>query len=189
MIVRTALVTYSTLARKIGHKKNFLMCIAYTLVITIFLISFLYDPSHANLAYIFSVIYGIAYGWYYPSSNGYFVSLAPQEKVTELWGFNSFCSVSLSWAPPLIFTSLNESTGNLRLGLIGTVGFLFVGLCIALFIPEVSVVTDETTDEEAATMKKDNYQTDGTAVHARPTGSNRFKLPNFTKSVKDEIRA
>jgi len=137
---------HRNVARKIGHKKNYLLCVAYTLIITAFLIGFVYEPSHANVAFLFSVIYGVAYGWYYPSSNGYFVSIVPQEKVTELWGFNSFCSVSLSWAPPAIFIALNQGTGSLRLGLVGTCIFLFVGLCIAVFIPEVVVAGG--TDEE-----------------------------------------
>ncbi|KAL7495914.1 hypothetical protein ACHAWT_006721 [Skeletonema menzelii] len=134
------------IARKIGHKKNYLLSVAYTLIITAFLVSFVYEPSHANIAYVFSVIYGVAYGWYYPSSNGYYVSLVPKERVTELWGFNSFCSVILSWAPPAIFIALNHGTGSLRLGLLGTMIFLFIGFCIACFIPE----RDETVaaDEE-----------------------------------------
>ena len=114
------------------------------------------------------------------------MSLVPEEKVTELWGFNSFCSVSLSWAPPLIFTSLNESTGNLRLGLVGTIIFLFLGCCVTIFIPE-RVVAEGSDEEEGA--EKGVTQTDGTAVRARPVGSHHFKVPNFTKSVKDEIAA
>eukprot|EP00984_Skeletonema_dohrnii_P022892 scaffold12002_cov117-Skeletonema_dohrnii-CCMP3373.AAC.1 len=134
------------IARKIGHKKNYLLCVAYFLIIGVFLIAFVYQPSDANITYFFSVLYGIAYGWYYPSSNGYFVSIVPEEKVTELWGFNSFCSVSMSWAPPAIFIALNQGTGSLRLGLLGGIIFLFIGLCIAVFIPERVVA--EKTDEE-----------------------------------------
>lgn len=162
-------------ARKLGHKKNYLLCVAYTLLITAFLIAFVYDPSHAKIAFLFSVIYGIAYGWYYPSSNGYFVSIVPQEKVTELWGFNSFCSVSLSWAPPAIFIALNQGTGSLRLGLVGTCIFLFVGLCIAVFIPEVGVAKG--TDEEQGVKGQ---------VAAR---SPHFKLPNHTQSIKASAAA
>jgi len=123
-----------------------MLCVAYFLIIGVFLIAFVYQPSDANITYIFSVLYGIAYGWYYPSSNGYFVSIVPEEKVTELWGFNSFCSVSMSWAPPAIFIALNQGTGSLRLGLLGGIIFLFIGLCIAVFIPERVVA--EKTDEE-----------------------------------------
>lgn len=93
-------------------------------------------------------MYGVAYGWYYPSSNGYYVSLVPEDRVTELWGFNSFCSVILSWAPPAIFIALNRGTGSLRLGLLGTIIFLFIGFCVACFIPERVRTVGTGTDEE-----------------------------------------
>ena len=88
-----------------------------------------------------------------PSSNGYYVSFLPKEKVAELWCFNSFCSVIMSWAPPAIFIALNQSTGSLRLGLLGTTIFLFMGLCIGVFIPE-RVVARETDEENGADALK-----------------------------------
>lgn len=118
------------------------------MISSVFLLSFVHEPSDANIAYLFSVIFGVAYGWYYPSSNGYYVSLLPKEKVAELWGFNSFCSVIMSWAPPAIFIALNQSTGSLRLGLLGTTIFLFLGLCIGVFIPERTELVAKETDEE-----------------------------------------
>jgi len=146
-------ITHRFIARKIGHKKNYLLCVAYTMISSVFLVSFVYEPSDANISYFFSVVFGVAYGWYYPSSNGYYVSLLPKEKVAELWGFNSFCSVIMSWAPPAIFIALNQSTGSLRLGLLGTTIFLFMGLCIGVFIPE-RVVARETDEENGADALK-----------------------------------
>ena len=67
------------------------------------LVIIFYAPSLTTATYLL----------YCHHNTGFFVSLVPEEKVTELWGFNSFCSVVLSWVPPLIFASLNESTGNL----------------------------------------------------------------------------
>ena len=139
---------HRSVARAIGHKKNYILCIAYTMVITAFLVSFVYEPSDASISFLFSVLYGIAYGWYYPSSNGYFVSIVPSEKVSELWGFNSFCSVLLSWAPPALFIALNRGTGSLRLGLVGTIIFLFIGFCIAVFIPERTTVEGDEEEGE-----------------------------------------
>ena len=137
-------ILHRTLSRKIGHKRSYVACIAFTTIITALLIGTVYSPDDANITFIFAILFGISFGWYYPCSNGksgawrpvefsnictlndnnthipnchhrigFFVSLVPEEKVTELWGFNSFCSVVLSWVPPLIFASLNESTGNL----------------------------------------------------------------------------
>jgi MFS-type transporter involved in bile tolerance (Atg22 family) len=84
---------------------------------------------------LYAALFGISFGWYYPCSNGFFVSLVPEEKVTELWGFNAFCSVILSWVPPIIFAALNESTGNLRVGWIGVIIFEVTGFLIASTIP------------------------------------------------------
>lgn len=129
-------IAHRTIARRIGHKKNYVLVNAWFILITALFIGTIAGPEHTNYTYLFSVLYGIGYGWYYPSSNGFFISLVPEDRVTELWGFNMFASVVLSWVPPLVFTALNESTGNLRMGLLGMVIFQVVGLLITLTIPE-----------------------------------------------------
>jgi UMF1 family MFS transporter len=134
------------------------------------LIATVYKPEQKGIVYIFSLLVGIAYGWYYPSSNGYFVSLVPREKVTELWGINSFCSVILSWAPPLIFAALNESTGSLRLGLIGIIIFLVIGVLFGLTIPEHAATVSE--EEKAVEMTNsasgDVENGEGTSAQSSP---------------------
>ena len=144
---------HRTAARRVGHKKNYLMVISFFVILTAFFIGFIAGPDQINWTYLFSVLYGVAYGWYYPSSNGFFVSLVPEELVTELWGFNMFASVILSWVPPLIFTTLNETTGNLRLGIIGILAFLLVGFGIVLFIPEKKSDAAEDDDEEKGSVE------------------------------------
>ena len=126
---------HKKLARKVGHKKNFCIMIGAWIVLTILFISLIAGPEQRYGAYAFAVLYGYAFGHYYPSTNGYFVSLVPKERATELWGWNIFAGVVLSWVPPLIFTSVNETTGNLRLALLGMFSFLVVGFVLALTIP------------------------------------------------------
>lgn len=128
-------IVHRSLSRKIGHKRSYVSCIGFTTIITALLIGTVYTPDDDKITFIFAILFGISFGWYYPCSNGFFVSLVPEEKVTELWGFNSFCSVILSWVPPMIFAALNESTGNLRVGLTGMIMFLSIGFVIALTIP------------------------------------------------------
>lgn len=112
----------------------------------------------------------------------------PQEKVTELWGFNTFCSVSLSWAPPAIFIALNQGTGSLRLGLLATCIFLFVGLCIAVFIPERVVAGG--IDEEEGGLEKTVSQTEETAVvKTHVAGTPHVQFPNLTNSIKASAAA
>ena len=156
------------LARKIGHKRNYLCCVSYTAIVMSLLIATVYKPEQKGIVYIFSLLVGIAYGWYYPSSNGYFVSLVPREKVTELWGINSFCSVILSWAPPLIFAALNESTGSLRLGLIGIIIFLVIGVLFGLTIPEHAVVEEGKAVEMTKSASGDVENGEGISAQSSP---------------------
>jgi len=153
---------HRTLARRIGHKKNYLAVINYFVVLTALFIGCIAGPDQMNWTYLISFLYGIGFGWYYPSSNGLFVSLVPEERVTELWGFNMFATVIFSWVPPLIFTTLNETTGNLRLGMIGILAFLVAGLCIAFFIPvkESNTAGDE-NDEEKGSVETPPAEADG----------------------------
>jgi len=130
------IILHRTLARKVGHKRSYVCCIAYTLIMAPIMIGTVYSPQQSKLAYFFGVMFGISYGWYKPSSTGYYVSLVPKEKVVELWGLNSFCSVILSWVPPIIFAVLNETTGNMRVGWIGVITCEIIGLAISLTIPE-----------------------------------------------------
>jgi MFS family permease len=101
------------------------------------------SPARTNLAYLFGVLFGISYGWYYPASNGYYVALVPEEKVSELWGLNSLCSVILSWVPPLIFAVLNETTGKIQVGWVGVILFELIGLIISFTIPEETKSNDD----------------------------------------------
>lgn len=73
----------------------------------------------------------------------------------------------MSWIPPLAFTAINETSGNLRLGMIGMIGFLVIGFIVSLTIPETSVEkystrsTNEVQDEgESNAEKADADSTD-----------------------------
>ena len=131
-----SIISHRTLAQKVGHKQSYVGCIAYTLITTSIIINALHSPNHTNLGFFFSVLFGITYGWYDSSSNGYFFTLVPQKKVTEIWGLNQFCSVILWWVPPIVFAVLNETTENIRIGWIEVIIFEFIGLVIVLTIPE-----------------------------------------------------
>lgn len=75
-------IGHRTLARKIGHKRNYLFSVAFILVVMSLLIGTIHQPEHADYAVIFSILIGVGYGWYYPSSNGYYVSIVPPDRVT-----------------------------------------------------------------------------------------------------------
>jgi len=152
---------HRTIARRIGHKKNYLMVISFFVIITALFVGCVAGPDQMNWTYLFAFLFGVAFGWYYPSSNGFFVSLVPEERCTELWGFNMFASVILSWVPPLIFTTLNETTGNLRLAMIGILAFLIIGFCLVLFIPEKKSDAADEDDEEKGSVETPPADADG----------------------------
>jgi len=147
-------LVHRSVSRRVGFKRSYLLVTVFFIIITALFIGIVSGPQHVNITYIFSLLYGIGFGWYYPISNGLFVSLVPPERVTELWGFNMFAAVVLSWVPPLIFTTLNESTGNLRLGLLGMIVFQVVGLFIAMTIPEKTEESAQDEDEEKGVAVK-----------------------------------
>ena len=129
-------IMHIAVAQKVGHKRSYVGCLVYTLIVTPIMIGTVHSPQQTNLALSFSVLIGIRLGWFVPSSIGYFASLVPEKKVTELWGLNGFCCVILSWVPSILFAVLNEATGNMRIGWIGVIIFDLIGLAIGLTIPE-----------------------------------------------------
>ena len=63
-------ILHRTLSRKVGHKRSYVGCIAFTTIITSLLIGTVYSPDDANITFIFAILFGISFGWYYPCSNG-----------------------------------------------------------------------------------------------------------------------
>jgi len=124
---------------KLGQKYNYSIMVAGWVIVTSLFVGLIAGPEQKYGSFAFAVIYGYCYGHYYPSTNGYFVSLVPEDKQVELWGWNMFASVILSWIPPLVFTTINETSGNLRLAMIGMIGFLLIGFLLSLTIPETSI--------------------------------------------------
>lgn len=74
-------------------------------------------PERRNLIYIFAVLWGIAFGWMYPSQRVLFCTLIPKKQETELMGLFVFCGNIIAWLPPLIFTAMNERGVDMRWGL------------------------------------------------------------------------
>ena len=91
--------------------------VAGWIIITSLFVGLIAGPDQKYGSFAFAVIYGyryvrvlapslqatsltfeFSYGHYYPSTNGYFVSLVPEDKVVELWGWNMFAG-ALSFLP------------------------------------------------------------------------------------------
>jgi MFS-type transporter involved in bile tolerance (Atg22 family) len=112
-------------------------------------LSLLDGPEKGKFVLVIAPFIGTGFGWYYPSSNGFFVSLVPLDAVTELWGWNMLATVILSFVPPLVFMAVNEAGGNLQLGFMGSMIFLVIGFFLALTIT--------TSDTDAKTVRASSH--------------------------------
>ena len=87
------IMLHRLLARRAGPNLSYMACQIYLAILRPVTIKVVAGPVQTNLAYLFGLLFGISYGWYYLTiSNGYYVSLVLEEKVSELWGLNSLCS-------------------------------------------------------------------------------------------------
>lgn len=101
------------------------------------------DESSKNITYIMSMFWGFGFGWYYAVQTAIFAVLMPQEQAAEMSGLFSFCSISLAWLPPLIFTIMNESGIHMRYGLLHLVIYFWLGLACISAMPDWEDVLTE----------------------------------------------
>ena len=90
------------------------------------------DEDSVIVTYIMSMFWGLGLGWYYSVQTGFFAVIMPQEQATEMSGLFSFCTIVLSWFPPLVFTIMNENGIHMRFGLLHLVAyFLLAVVCLS----------------------------------------------------------
>ena len=78
----------------------------------------LYDASHAPLVPLFSATLGLAVGFMYPAQRNVVAVLIPGGLEGRVMGIYQFASISLGWAPPLIFGLVYEATGSMRMAIV-----------------------------------------------------------------------
>eukprot|EP00591_Stephanopyxis_turris_P011176 CAMPEP_0195517902 /NCGR_PEP_ID=MMETSP0794_2-20130614/11810_1 /TAXON_ID=515487 /ORGANISM="Stephanopyxis turris, Strain CCMP 815" /LENGTH=632 /DNA_ID=CAMNT_0040646779 /DNA_START=140 /DNA_END=2038 /DNA_ORIENTATION=+ len=69
-------------------------------------------------AYMFTSIWGIATGWYFPTERAVYCTIIPKKQDAELMGLYLCACQIIGWLPPLIFTAMNEIGVSMRLGVI-----------------------------------------------------------------------
>ena len=97
-------------------------------VVTFYMISIILFPLIASISYPFVIIaalsIGLAQGMWLASGQAFFASLCPGGKEATFTGAYMFANKLMDWIPPLVFSILNQATGNL---------FLSYYCCILLF--------------------------------------------------------
>lgn len=70
----------------------------------------LIDASAANYIYIFSAFWGFLFGTYYTSNTSFYTQLVPKHSESQFMALYYSAAVLLNFAPPAVFTLINEMT-------------------------------------------------------------------------------
>mmetsp|Transcript_29483 Transcript_29483/g.44633 ORF Transcript_29483/g.44633 Transcript_29483/m.44633 type:complete len:612 (-) Transcript_29483:67-1902(-) len=140
--------------------KNFNPFISYRVALATFAISsaitaVVLNPEQIWLVYIFSGIWGFAFGCFYSTQRVLFCNLIPQGKQFEYMGFFAFFGNLLSWLPPILFTILNERGVSMRIGFALLPIFSFVALFFTLFMGSYSDAL-----QAVEVMEEESWQSD-----------------------------
>lgn len=84
---------------RIGSIRSFKLSLICWTIVTCIAPMFMSKPSQKNTSYIFGVMWGGLFGWYYPAQITVFVSLIPCKQNGEMMGLFIFIGQVLSWLP------------------------------------------------------------------------------------------
>jgi MFS-type transporter involved in bile tolerance (Atg22 family) len=129
--------------KKTNYNTGWRLNMLYFACITTIGAFILNDENDKILTYIMGCFWGIALGWFYPTENGFFAVLVPQEQATEMAGIFNFCSLIISWCPPFIFTAMNESGIALNYGLLHLVAYFAAAIALLSLMPSWEEVLEE----------------------------------------------
>jgi MFS-type transporter involved in bile tolerance (Atg22 family) len=101
--------------QKLGPLKACASCVALNMVTGAVTVLFVTSPETSGRIFITGALYGLGIGSTYPLQRNLFQSLMPFGHESELMGTLSFMGNIIGWLPSLLFSVLNEVTGNLRL--------------------------------------------------------------------------
>jgi len=147
LIVLTFTVPGSVLSEwvvaRTDYRTAWRLNMAYFSAATIVGVFVLRGEGDRILTFVMGCFWGIAIGWFYPTENGFFGVLVPQEQATEMAGIYIFCSVILTWLPPLIFTVMNENGISLNYGLLHLVAYFAIAIALLSMMPSWDVILAE----------------------------------------------
>lgn len=126
---------FGILTKKVGPFKSYLMSLVWWAAVTIIAPFFMNSPKQKSAAYVFGVLWGVGFGWLYPTQRTSYTLIIPAGQESELMGIYIFAGQILGWMPPLIFTGLNEAGISMKFGLIADACFFIAALAVmSIFI-------------------------------------------------------
>jgi len=163
LIVLVCTIPGSFLCEYVVNKTNFntgwRLNMLYFAVVTTVGVFVLNDEYDKIKTYILGIFWGIALGWFYPTENGFFAVLVPQEQATEMAGIYNFCALVISWCPPFIFTAMNENGIPLNYGLLHLVVYFFIAIGFLSLMPDWETVIAESHGGQSQEQEGDEEET------------------------------
>jgi UMF1 family MFS transporter len=109
--------------------------------------AFVLVEERTYLAYVWGLLWGVCFGWFYPAKNLFFSLCVPSGMEAELTGLFIYANLILVWLPPLIFSVLVEVGVEQRWGMLSLLVFEVLGILILTKVAPWEEVIEETKKE------------------------------------------
>lgn len=126
--------------------------------------------------YVWGLSTGVFLGWHYCSQRTTFSLCLPKGQDAEMSGFFQYCSIILSWLPPLLFSTLVQTNIGENYALAALSLFGFVTVVLLWFMPSWQ------------NMISDVSKFDETNLHGEGAGENEGANPNEKTITSSLVR-
>lgn len=172
LVVLTSTVPGAKFASVMSKRKNpkvswqlSMICLFCVMVVGAFTLG---GATNKYFSLIWGFFVGTVLGWYYPTENLFFSCILPKGQEAELAGFRVYCSMILSWLPPLIFSVLIENGVDTKWGMTVMSSFL---LLAAMLLKFGAGTWDEMTQESGRSEVTENATaSEGSPLRHNNTG-------------------
>lgn len=152
--------------RKSDPIKSSMAALVVLIVTTALFAILLKGPNQHLETYILAFMWGIGTGWKWSVDRLVASSIIPEGQDAELMGVFLFSGQCLSWVPPLLFTTINESGISQQVGVASLDTFFVLAMVCYLFMggyararAEVNRETSFTAENEVQSSgDKSNYE-------------------------------
>jgi hypothetical protein len=121
-------IASSMLCRMVNPLRSSVLSLICMSVVNSMASVFLKQPDQKWQTFLVVACWGMVGGWKHASTQMLMAGILPKGQNAEVMGVYLFADASLSWLPPLIFTSLNEAGFSERLGLSSVNTFFVLSL-------------------------------------------------------------
>eukprot|EP00594_Rhizosolenia_setigera_P001057 CAMPEP_0178943398 /NCGR_PEP_ID=MMETSP0789-20121207/2565_1 /TAXON_ID=3005 /ORGANISM="Rhizosolenia setigera, Strain CCMP 1694" /LENGTH=517 /DNA_ID=CAMNT_0020622989 /DNA_START=208 /DNA_END=1761 /DNA_ORIENTATION=+ len=140
------------ICRKLGHLKEMKLNMILWMLILFSIAAFVRKQEHLKRFFVIAAVFGIVWGWSLPSMRTIYIILMPKGREAEIMGIYMFCTAGFLWAPPLLFTILNESGLQMNV----TMGIFAIPYALALLAVQKIKEEDLTKNDETDNMSTDS---------------------------------